>query len=70
MALVAGIDSSTQSCKVVVCDAESGAVLRSGSAPHPSGTEVDPHQWWAALESAAEAAGEDVDQAIMAAAHG
>ena len=57
MALVAGIDSSTQSCKVVVCDAESGAVLRSGSAPHPSGTEVDPHQWWAALESAAEAAG-------------
>ena len=57
MAVVAGIDSSTQSCKVVVCDAESGAIVRSGSAPHPGGTEVDPMDWWGALEAAIDAAG-------------
>ena len=57
MSLVAGVDSSTQSCKVVVRDAESGALVRSGSAPHPEGTEVDPAAWWTALRSAAEAAG-------------
>ena len=28
--LVAGIDSSTQSCKVVVCDADTGEIVRSG----------------------------------------
>lgn len=62
MSLVAGIDSSTQSCKIVVCDAESGAVVRSASAPHPGGTEIDPQQWWEALQSAVSAAGglEDV----------
>ena len=62
MALVAGIDSSTQSCKVVVCDADTGAVVRSGAAPHPDGTEVDPAAWWTALELAVRAAGgvEDV----------
>jgi xylulokinase len=43
--LVAGVDCSTQSTKVVVCDLESGAVLRSGSAPHPDTTEVDPAIW-------------------------
>ena len=57
MAVVAGIDSSTQSCKVVVCDAETGATVRSGSAPHPGGTEVDPMDWWSALEAAIGAAG-------------
>jgi len=55
--LVAGIDSSTQSCKVLVCDAETGAIERSGTAPHPDGTEVDPRHWWTALQSAAESAG-------------
>jgi xylulokinase len=54
---VAGIDSSTQSCKVVVCDADTGEIARSGSAPHPGGTEVDPMQWWTALEAAIAAAG-------------
>jgi len=49
MTLVAGIDSSTQSCKVLVCDADTGAVVRSASAPHPGGTEVDPAAWWRAL---------------------
>ncbi len=62
MALVAGIDSSTQSCKVVVCESETGAIVRSGAAPHPGGTEVDPAHWWTALQAAcAEAGGlEDV----------
>ncbi|WP_396916073.1 xylulokinase [Mycolicibacterium sp.] len=63
MSLVAGIDSSTQSCKVVICDAESGAVVRSASTPHPGGTEVDPHAWWDALQQTITAAGgfDDVD---------
>jgi xylulokinase len=55
--LVAGVDSSTQSCKVVVADAETGAITRTGQAPHPDGTEVDPAAWWAALNTALEAAG-------------
>ncbi len=50
--LVAGVDSSTQSCKVVVCDAETGEVVRLGRAAHPDGTEVDPARWWAAYEEA------------------
>ena len=50
--LVAGIDCSTQSTKVLVCDAETGHVVRSGSAPHPDATEVDPAVWAAALDSA------------------
>ncbi|PWU48932.1 xylulose kinase, partial [Micromonospora globispora] len=49
MPLVAGVDSSTQSCKVVVRDAETGALVRQGRAPHPDGTEVDPQAWWDAL---------------------
>ena len=57
MRLVAGVDSSTQSCKVVVCDAESGELVRSGSAPHPEGTEVAPEAWWEALQTAISAAG-------------
>lgn len=63
MALVAGVDSSTQSCKVVVLDADSGELVRSGRAPHPEGTEVDPQAWWEALLQAVEAAGglDDVD---------
>jgi xylulokinase len=55
--LVAGIDSSTQSCKVVVCDADTGETVRAGSEPHPSGTEVDPVRWWTALQAAVAAAG-------------
>jgi xylulokinase len=51
--LVAGIDCSTQSTKVLVCDAATGEIVRSGSAPHPDATEVDPGVWSAALERAA-----------------
>src|SRR6266487_5349274 len=52
MTKVAGIDSSTQSTKVVVCDAGTGEVLAAAQAPHPDGTEVDPAAWWSALETA------------------
>jgi xylulokinase len=55
--LVAGVDSSTQSCKVVIRDAETGALVRQGRAPHPGGTEVHPSHWWAALLQAIEEAG-------------
>lgn len=51
--VVVGIDSSTQSCKVLAVNAASGAVLSSGSAPHPDGTEVHPQVWADALWSAA-----------------
>lgn len=55
--LVAGIDSSTQSCKVLICDAATGEVVRSAAAHHPPGTEVDPHRWWEALQQAVSDAG-------------
>ena len=48
MTLLAGIDSSTQSCKVIVRDA-GGRIVRQGRAAHPGGTEVDPEAWWDAL---------------------
>ena len=50
--LVAGVDSSTQSTKVVLCQAEDGAVVGEASAPHPDGTECDPEDWWRALGQA------------------
>ena len=59
MALVMGVDSSTQSCKVLVTDAATGAVVRTGRASHPSGTEVDPEAWWTALQAAIAEAGTD-----------
>ncbi|GAA0962113.1 xylulokinase [Virgisporangium aurantiacum] len=52
MALVAGVDSSTQSTKVVVCDADTGMVVREGRAAHLDSTEADPALWWAAFEEA------------------
>ncbi|GAB3969615.1 xylulokinase [Actinoallomurus acanthiterrae] len=55
--LVAGVDSSTQSCKVVVADAATGRVVRAGQARHPDGTEADPAAWWDALGQASEDAG-------------
>ena len=50
--LVAGIDSSTQSTKVVVCDANTGEIVRTGRAAHPDGTEVAPAAWWDAFREA------------------
>ncbi len=66
MPLVAGVDSSTQSCKVLVVDADTGAVVREGRAAHPDGTEVDPAAWWDALTVAVSAAGGLEDVAAVA----
>jgi xylulokinase len=68
MTLVAGIDSSTQSCKVVIRDAETGKLVRQGRASHPDGTEVHPDAWWSALRQAIDEAGglDDVVAASVA----
>jgi xylulokinase len=50
--LVAGVDSSTQSTKVLLCEAEDGTVVARASAPHPGGTECPPQAWWDALTKA------------------
>ncbi len=52
MTLVAGVDSSTQSVKVVVCDVETGAVVRTARAAHPDGTEVSADAWLQAYRQA------------------
>ncbi len=66
MTLVAGVDTSTQACKVVVRDAASGRLVRAGRAPHPDGTEVDPAAWAVALEVAVAEAGGLDDVAAVA----
>ncbi len=55
--LVAGVDTSTQSCKVVVHDAVTGALVREGRAAHPDGTSAPPAAWESALREAISAAG-------------
>ncbi|WP_162893085.1 xylulokinase [Microbacterium halotolerans] len=54
--LVAGVDSSTQSCKVELCDAATGEFVATGSAAHPPVTppasEQDPRAWWDAFVAA------------------
>ena len=55
--LVAGVDSSTQSVKIVIRNAETGELIREGRAAHPDGTEVDPEKWWSALNEAIAQAG-------------
>ena len=61
MTLIAGVDSSTQSTKIEVRDADTGALVRSGRAAHPATSppcsEQDPAAWWAAFEQASEQAG-------------
>jgi len=66
--LVAGVDSSTQSCKIVIRDAESGELVRSGRAAHPDGTEVEPKHWWEALQRAVDEAGGLDDVAALSVA--
>lgn len=55
--IIAGVDSSTQSVKVVIRDANTGELLRQGRAPHPDGTEVAPALWKSALDAAIRDAG-------------
>ncbi|MEW1961167.1 xylulokinase [Microbacterium sp. NPDC077644] len=66
MPLALGVDSSTQSCKVVVVDTATGAVVRTGRASHPDGTSVDPEAWWQALRTAIADAGGMADIAAWA----
>lgn len=61
--LVAGVDTSTQSCKVVIRDSETGKLVREGNGKHPDGTECHPNEWYKAFIDAANQAGglKDVD---------
>jgi xylulokinase len=52
MPTVIGVDSSTQSCKVLVVDLETGDIVSEASTSHPDGTEVNPEAWWDALQTA------------------
>jgi xylulokinase len=58
---VLGVDSSTQSTKVEIRDADDGTLLATGSSPHPPTTpprsEQAPEDWWAAFQAALAAAG-------------
>ncbi|WP_329398574.1 FGGY family carbohydrate kinase [Streptomyces melanogenes] len=56
MGIVAGLDSSSAFTRIVVCDTDTGAVLRQGYASHPvdpKATEVDPQAWLLSLGEAA-----------------
>ncbi|MFB4296510.1 xylulokinase [Actinomadura sp. NTSP31] len=68
--LVAGVDSSTQSTKVVLCRAEDGAVVARASAPHPDGTECHPRHWWDALSQVREVLERADAVAVAAQQHG
>ncbi|RBM16668.1 xylulokinase [Streptomyces sp. PT12] len=63
--LVIGVDSSTQSTKVLVVDTATGAVVARGQAPHVVTAEhdSDPEQWWSALVEAVEQCGPVARQA-------
>ena len=66
--LIAGVDSSTQSVKVVIRDAHTGELIRQGRASHPDGTEVDPAHWLTAIHTAFKEAGglDDVEAISIA----
>jgi xylulokinase len=66
MALVAGLDSSTQSVKIVVRDAETGRLVREARAAHPDGTEVDPKHWLDALDEVTQGALDGVEALAVA----
>ncbi len=60
--LVAGVDCSTQSTKVILVDLESGQVVAQGRSEHEvtgigGARETDPGVWWAALQAAFEETG-------------
>ncbi|MFD4577795.1 xylulokinase [Streptomyces sp. NPDC058417] len=65
--LVVGVDTSTQSTKVLVVDAATGQVVASGQAPHTvssgAGRESDPRQWWEALSEALDQCGDAAREA-------
>lgn len=63
MGIVAGLDSSAEGTTVVVCDTDTGAVLKQAYAPHATEgdegeaaarrTEIDPQEWLLSLGEAA-----------------
>ncbi|GAB2935515.1 FGGY family carbohydrate kinase [Streptomyces mayteni] len=53
MGIVAGLDSSSTDTRIVVCDPETGRVLRRGHAPHPT-DEPTPGAWLLSLGEAAD----------------
>ena len=68
MALVIGIDSSTQSTKAELRDAASGELISTGKAPHPATqppvSEQDPGAWWTALVEAVSQLGDRRSEAV------
>jgi xylulokinase len=64
MTLVAGVDASTQSCKLEVHDADTGELVCGGHRAHPPTvpprSEQDPRVWWDALSSLLEEHGDGV----------
>jgi xylulokinase len=70
--LVVGVDSSTQSTKVLVVDSATGGVVARGQAPHvvTAAHDSDPEQWWQALTQALDACGPAVQQAAAVAVAG
>jgi xylulokinase len=59
--LVAGVDSSTKSTKVVIVDSDDGTIVASATSRHPATSpprsEQDPMTWWRALAKAWSACG-------------
>lgn len=66
--VVAGVDSSTQSTKVVLRRLDDGAVVAEARAPHPPTepprSEQDPQAWWLALVEAFGGLGSAVDDVV------
>ena len=71
MSLVAGVDCSTQSTKVLIIDSQSGDVVASGRATHSvtgddGARETHPDVWWDALRGALAETGRAGDVAAIA----
>jgi xylulokinase len=67
-ALVAGVDSSTQSTKVELRELDSGRLVATGRGAHPETSppvsEQDPATWWAALTDALAQVRSDLDRIV------
>lgn len=50
--VVLGIDSGTQSTKVLALDSETGEIVATGRAPHSGADTQSPEDWWQALRAA------------------
>jgi len=69
--LVAGVDSSTQSVKIVVRDADTGELIREGRGAHPDATEISPSKWLSELTNSTNGLLDDVEAiSIGAQQHG